>query len=76
MEGFWVEYLARSHPEPFTTVRDTIRYKIALLEQEIPNRQSDEYLERRQSLIDLEQAEQHRLVRQLTVATQAALQRA
>lgn len=76
MEGFWIEYLARSHPEPFATVRDSIRYKIGLLEQEVPNRQSDEYLERRQSLIDLEQAEQHRLVRQLTVATQAALQRA
>ncbi|MBN0979320.1 hypothetical protein JTY93_21270 [Pseudomonas hygromyciniae] len=75
MEGFWIEYLARSHPEPFATVKDTIRYKVGLLEQEVADRQSDEYLERRQSLIDLEQSEQNRLVRQLTVATQAALQR-
>lgn len=75
MEGFWIEYLARSHPEPFASVKDTIRYKVGLLEQEVQDKYSDEYLERRQSLVDLEQAEQNRLVRQLTVATQAALQR-
>ncbi|MCS3512199.1 NEL-type E3 ubiquitin ligase domain-containing protein [Pseudomonas grimontii] len=76
MEGFWIEYLARSHPETFATIKDTIRYKVSLLEKEVPDRHSDEHLERRQSLIDLEQDEQNRLVRQLTVATQAALQRA
>lgn len=75
MEGFWIEYLARCYPEPFATVKDSIRYRIGLLEQEIPDRHSDEYLERRQSLIDLEQAEQNRLVRQLTIAAQAAQQR-
>lgn len=75
-ETFWIEYLARSHPEPFSTVRDTVKYKISLLDEELPDKRSDEYLERRQSLIELEQAEQHRLVRQLTTATQAALQHA
>ena len=76
MEGFWIEYLARSHPEPFATVKDVIRYKVGLLDQAVPDRHSDEYLERRQSLVDLEQSEQNRLVRQLTLATQAALQHA
>ena len=56
-------------------VEDLRRYIVGLLEQEVADRQSDEYLERGQSLIDLEQSEQNRLVRQLTVATQAALQR-
>lgn len=73
MEGFWIDYLARSHPEPFATVKDTIRYRVGQLDQEVPDKYSDTYLERRQSLVDLERAEHNRLVRQLTVATQAAL---
>lgn len=75
MEGFWIEYLARSHPEPFSTVKDTIQYKINQLNRELPDRKSDAHLERRQSLIDEGRDEQNRLVRQLTVATQAALKR-
>ncbi|WP_242176269.1 MULTISPECIES: NEL-type E3 ubiquitin ligase domain-containing protein [unclassified Pseudomonas] len=73
MQAFWIEYLARSHPEPFSTVKDAIKHKERQLNEEIPDKRSDEYLERRQSLVDLEQEEQNRLVRQLTVATQAAL---
>lgn len=76
MEGFWIEYLARSHPEPFETVRGAHRYKINELEQEVHDKYSDEYLDRKQSLLDREQEEHNRLVRQLTVATQAALQHA
>lgn len=76
MEAFWIEYLARSHPEPFSTIKDTLHYKVSLLDKEVPNKQSDEYLERRQSLIDLEKEEHNRLVQQLTVATQAVLQHA
>ncbi|AZE71371.1 hypothetical protein C4K00_1126 [Pseudomonas synxantha] len=76
MEGFWVEYLAKSHPEPFSTVKDSIRHKVRQLDKALPDKRSEDYLERRQSLVDLEQAELNRLVRQLTVATQAALQHA
>ncbi|KRP61010.1 NEL-type E3 ubiquitin ligase domain-containing protein [Pseudomonas trivialis] len=76
METFWIEYLANSHPHTFTAVRENIEYKVQALEKELPDKQSDLYLERRQSLIDLEKEEHNRLVRQLTVATQAALQRA
>lgn len=75
-EGFWIEYLARSHPEPFSTIKDRTQYKVRLLERELPNKTSDEYLERRQSLVDWEKDEHDLLVRQLTVATQAALQHA
>ncbi|WQG58767.1 NEL-type E3 ubiquitin ligase domain-containing protein [Pseudomonas sp. RTB3] len=75
MEAFWIEYLTKSHPEPFATVKETIEYKVQLLEKQLPSKQSDEYLERRQSLVDLENDEHNRLVRQLTLATQAALRR-
>ncbi|MBV4478567.1 NEL-type E3 ubiquitin ligase domain-containing protein [Pseudomonas khavaziana] len=76
MEGFWIEYLARSHPEPFSTVKDSIKHKVRQLDKELTDKRSEDYLERRQSLVDLEQAELNRLVRQLTLATQAALQHA
>lgn len=74
MEEFWVDYLARSYPEPFSTVRDVIQYQINDLNQAIADRRSDVYLERRQSLAELEIAERSRLVRQLTEAAQLAQQ--
>ncbi|MFL1502941.1 hypothetical protein ACI77J_13945 [Pseudomonas sp. O64] len=46
------------------------------MDEELTDKRSEAYLERRQSLIDLGQDEQNRLVRQLTEATQAALLRA
>ena len=76
MEGFWIEYLTRSHPEPFSTVRDSIKHKVRQLDKQLANKRSEDYLEQRQSLADLEQAEFNRLVQQLTIATQAALQHA
>ncbi|MGX5793942.1 NEL-type E3 ubiquitin ligase domain-containing protein [Pseudomonas sp. E2-15] len=76
MEAFWIEYLARSHPGPFSTVKDSIKHKVRALDEELTDKRSEAYLERRQSLIDLGQDEQNRLVRQLTEATQAALLRA
>lgn len=75
-EGFWIEYLANSHPEPFSTVKGSIVHKVRELNKKFPDKRSDDYLERRQSLSDLETIELNRLVRQLTVATQAALQHA
>ncbi len=74
MEEFWIDYLARSYPEPFSTVRGVIRYQINELNQAITDRRSDVYLERRQSLVELEIAERNRLVRQLTEAAQLAQQ--
>ncbi len=73
MTEFWIEYLANSHPEPFFTVKDTVKYKISLLDQEVTDRRSDVYLERRQSLVELERSEHNRLVRQLTEGTQMTL---
>ncbi|MFL9671924.1 NEL-type E3 ubiquitin ligase domain-containing protein [Pseudomonas marginalis] len=72
---FWVEYLASSEPEAFFTVKDTITYKVSVLDQELSDRRSDEYLERRQQLADEETNEHNRLVRQLTEGTQRTLQR-
>ncbi len=74
MEEFWIDYLARSYPEPFSTVRGVIQYQINELNQAITDRRSDVYLERRQSLVELEIAERNRLVRQLTEAAQLAQQ--
>ncbi|MCD7038353.1 hypothetical protein LRQ11_01710 [Pseudomonas sp. MAFF 311095] len=69
---FWIEYLALSYPEPFLTVRDASKLKQQELDQQVQNKRSDEYLERRQSLIEREKLEQYRLVRQLTEAAQLA----
>ncbi|UII72616.1 NEL domain-containing protein [Pseudomonas sp. HN11] len=74
MEDFWIEYLARSYPEPFSTINNVIRHQLNVLDQEVPDRRSDVYLERRQSLAELEIAERNRLVRQLTEAAQLAQQ--
>lgn len=71
---FWIEYLAKSEPEPFLTVKDTISYKVSVLDQQIPDKRSDAYLERRQSLVEEERSEHNRLVRQLTEGTQLTLQ--
>ena len=72
---FWIEYLASSEPEAFFTVKDTITYKVSVLDQALSDRRSDEYLERRQQLVDEEANEHNRLVRQLTEGTQRTLQR-
>lgn len=74
-EGFWVDYLTKRHPEPFSTVKSTIEYKVHELEKELPDKQSEVFLERRQSLIDLEREEHTRLVEQLTKATRAIITR-
>lgn len=75
MRDFWIEYLERTYPEPFLTVKDVTNYKIELLRREIPNKSSDEYLDRLQALYDLNISERNRLIRQLTEATLLALQR-
>ncbi|MBY8948074.1 hypothetical protein J1G35_19630 [Pseudomonas sp. SH10-3B] len=72
---FWIEYLASAEPEAFFTVKSTIAYKVSALDQEFPSRDSDEYWNRRQLLIDEETDEYNRLVRQLTEGTQRTLQR-
>lgn len=72
MEDFWIEYLARSYPEPFSTIDNVVRHQLNALNQEISDRRSDAYLDRRQSLVELEIAERNRLVRQLTEAAQLA----
>lgn len=74
-EDFWIEYLANNYPEPFTTIDQTISHKVNALKQEIPDTRSDTYLERRQSLVDLETAERNRLINQLTRAAQSGAQR-
>ncbi|TFY88043.1 hypothetical protein DYL61_25080 [Pseudomonas nabeulensis] len=72
MEDFWIAYLARNYPEPFHTIDDMAQQQTQALNQEIPDKRSDEYLSRRQSIIDLEEAERARLVTQLTKAAQIA----
>jgi hypothetical protein len=74
MSEFWIEYLARSEPEPFLTIKDTMSYKVSVLDQELPDKRSDAYLDRRQSLAEEERSEHNRLVRQLTEGTQLTLQ--
>ncbi|SES75312.1 C-terminal novel E3 ligase, LRR-interacting [Pseudomonas sp. NFR09] len=74
MEEFWIEYLARSYPEPFSTIENVVSHQLKSLNLEISNRRSEAYLERRQSLMELEIAERNRLVRQLTEAAQLAQQ--
>lgn len=71
-EPFWIEFMARHLPEPFATISATTRHKIERLNREESDRRSDLYLERRQAIIDEEKDELARLVRQLTLAVQAA----
>ncbi|MFB3305832.1 NEL-type E3 ubiquitin ligase domain-containing protein [Pseudomonas sp. AMR01] len=73
LEEFWIDYLASNFPEPFSTISDVTRYKEEKLKSEVPDTRSDTYLERRQSLIDLQAAERLRLVNQLTVAAQRSV---
>lgn len=73
MTEFWIEYLASSEPEAFFTVKGTITYKVNVLDQEVSDHRSQEYLERRQLLADEETNEHNRLVRQLTEGTQRTL---
>ncbi|WP_455827618.1 NEL-type E3 ubiquitin ligase domain-containing protein [Pseudomonas graminis] len=72
-EKFWIEYLVNCLPEPFVTIREVTREKIQILDKEVSDRQSDTYLEQRQSIVDRELAERLRLIRQLTEAAQAAV---
>jgi len=72
MEEFWIEYLARSYPEPFSTIENVVSHQLNSLNLEIPDRRSEAYLERRQSLVELQIAERNRLIRQLTEAAQLA----
>lgn len=72
MEGFWIDYLARTWPEPFATIDNVSRYQLNVLNKEVADKRSDDYLERRQFIADLEINERNRLVRQLTQAVQLA----
>lgn len=69
-EEFWIEYLTHCLPEPFVTIREVARVETQKLDKEVVDRQSDTYLERRQSIADHEVAERQRLIRQLTLAVQ------
>lgn len=75
MEEFWVDYLIHNNPEPFSTIKAVTRHKEDVLNREVPDKRSDTYLERRQSLIDVEVAERNRLVNQLTQAAQLSTAR-
>lgn len=72
---FWLDYLERRFPEPFLTIKDVTRYKIGLLQKELPDKHSDEHLDQLQALIDTQTAERNRLIGQLTDAALHALQR-
>ncbi|MBI6906741.1 NEL-type E3 ubiquitin ligase domain-containing protein [Pseudomonas palleroniana] len=74
-EDFWLEYLARSYPEPFSTIDTITRHQVNALNQAVTDKRSDTYLDRRQSITDQETAERERLIRQLTQAAQLANQR-
>lgn len=71
-EDFWIDYLENSFPEPFFTVDQVTRVELDRLNRELPDKRSDAYLERRQSITDLEIAERNRVIRQLTEAAQLA----
>ncbi|NVZ18267.1 NEL-type E3 ubiquitin ligase domain-containing protein [Pseudomonas costantinii] len=70
MEEFWIDYLARSLPEPFQTIDAIAGYQIIELNQQVADKRSDGYLEKRQNIIDQKTAELARLVKQLTQAAQ------
>ncbi len=73
---FWVDYLERRFPEPFLTIKNAIRYKIGQLQKEVPDKRSDEHLEKLQALFDKETEERNRLIDQLTQAALHALRHA
>ena len=75
-EEFWVQYLVRHVPEPFTTIEETARYKLEALKQEVPDTRSMDYQERRQSIKEVKETELNRLISQLTRAAQSGAQRA
>lgn len=72
MEEFWVEYLTRSYPEPFSTINRVSHLELETLNRSVADKRSDTYLEKRQLITDLEIAERNRLVRLLTEAAQLA----
>ncbi|MGB4484234.1 MAG: NEL-type E3 ubiquitin ligase domain-containing protein [Pseudomonas veronii] len=72
---FWLDYLERRFPAPFLTIKEVTRYKIGLLQKELPDKHSDEHLDRLQALIDTQTAERNRLIGQLTDAALHALPR-
>ncbi len=74
-EKFWIRYLARNIPEPFATIEDTARAKLEALQQEVPDKLSMEYQERRLSINEIKQTEHERLVDQLTRAALSGSQR-
>ncbi len=74
-EAFWIEYLIQCLPEPFVTISEVARVETQKLDKEVVDRQSDTYLERRQSIADHEVAERQRLIRQLTLAVQVGQSR-
>ncbi|MEZ0544236.1 NEL-type E3 ubiquitin ligase domain-containing protein [Pseudomonas sp. Env-37] len=74
-EPFWIEFMTRHLPEPFTAIRDTTRHKIERLNREELDRRSDAYLDRRQAIIDDEKEELASLLRQLTQAIRASITR-
>ncbi|MGY2376967.1 NEL-type E3 ubiquitin ligase domain-containing protein [Pseudomonas sp. SDO524_S393] len=76
MESFWINYLARSIPEPFTTIEEVTRSKLEALKQEIPDVRSMDYQERRQSIKEKQESERNRLIDQLTRAARSGAQRA
>jgi hypothetical protein len=57
------------------TIKNVTRYQKEQLNREVPDKHSDEYLDRLQALIDLETAERQRLIRQLTEAAVHAMRR-
>ena len=76
MEDFWIKYLKRSLPEPFTTIEDVAHYKLDVLKQEVPDSRSMDYQERRQSIKEEKETELNRLISQLTRAAKSGAQRA
>lgn len=73
---FWVDYLERRFPEPFLTIKNATRYKIGQLQKEVPDKRSEEHLDKLQALLDTETEERNRLIDQLTQAALHALRHA
>ena len=70
---FWLDYLERRFPAPFLTIKEVTRNKVGRLQKELPDKHSDEHLDRLQALIDTQTAERNRLIGQLTDAALHAL---
>lgn len=73
---FWVDYLELRFPEPFLAIKNVTRYKIGQLQKEVPDKRSDEHLDKLQALFDKETDERNRLIDQLTQAALHALRHA